>query len=106
MSPDINNAKILLSSSWDNTARIFTFEDTKYTSVQLKEHEQAVWSIVSLRNGKYATGSADKNIFIWNKTGERLVVLNGHTDCVRGLLAAGDSLLSCSNDGENCIKYA
>lgn len=71
-----------------------------YTSVALKEHEQAVWSVVSLKNGKFATGSADKNIFIWNASGERLVVLNGHTDCVRGLLAVDEGLLSCSNDGE------
>jgi phospholipase A-2-activating protein len=52
-----------------------------------------------LKNGKYATGSADKNIFVWNSRGEKLVVLKGHTDCIRGLVALDDgSLLSASND--------
>lgn len=57
-----------------------------------------------MKNGKFASGSADKNIFIWNANGEKLVVLSGHTDCVRGLEPVNDALLSCSNDGKN-IKF-
>lgn len=92
-------SNILVSGSWDQTARIWNNLDTNCKSIELKGHEAAVWAVASLKTGKYATGSADKNIFIWNPRGEKLVVLKGHTDCVRGLTSLPDgSLLSCSND--------
>jgi phospholipase A-2-activating protein len=92
-------SKILVSASWDQTARIWNNLDINSASIELKGHEAAVWAITSIKNGKYATGSADKNIFVWNSRGEKLVVLKGHTDCVRGLVGLDDgSLLSCSND--------
>lgn len=93
-------SKILISGSWDQTARIWNNLDVNSSSIELKGHEAAVWAVCTLKNGgKYATGSADKNIFVWNARGEKLVVLKGHTDCVRALAALDDgSLLSASND--------
>lgn len=92
-------SNILVSGSWDQTARIWTNLDVDSTSIELKGHEAAVWAVATLKNEKYATGSADKNIIVWNSKGEKLVVLKGHTDCVRGLVGLLDgSLLSCSND--------
>jgi phospholipase A-2-activating protein len=92
-------SKILISGSWDQTARIWSNLDVDSSSIELKGHDAAVWAVCTLKNGKYATGSADKNIFVWNAKGEKLVVLKGHTDCVRALVALGDgSLLSASND--------
>lgn len=90
---------ILISGSWDQTARIWNNLDINTASVELKGHDAAVWAAVALKPGKYATGSADKNIFVWNAGGEKLVVLKGHTDCIRGLASLADgSLLSASND--------
>ncbi|CAG9808101.1 unnamed protein product [Chironomus riparius] len=94
-----NEPKTLLSGSWDKTARIWSNLDIDSSSIELTGHEATVWGVCSLKNGKYATGSADKNIFIWNNRGEKLVVLKGHTDCVRALVGLEDgSLLSASND--------
>lgn len=90
---------ILLSGSWDQTARVWKDLDTGSSSIELKGHEAAVWAVTTLKSGKYVTGSADKNIFVWNSMGQKLVVLKGHTDCVRGLASLPDgSFLSCSND--------
>ncbi|CRL05013.1 CLUMA_CG018161, isoform A [Clunio marinus] len=90
---------ILVSGSWDKTARIWTKLDVDASSIELKGHDAAVWAVIALKNGKYATGSADKNIYVWNEKGERLVVLKGHTDCIRGLASfPNGSLLSASND--------
>lgn len=90
---------MLISGSWDQTARIWNNLDINSNSIELKGHEAAVWAVCSLKTGKYATGSADKNIFVWNSKGEKLVVLKGHTDCIRGLVGLDDgSLLSASND--------
>lgn len=90
----------LISGSWDQTARIWSNLQGTVRSVELKGHEGTVWAVTPLKkDGKYATGSADKMIFVWNSTGEKLVVLKGHTDCVRDLIGLEDgSLLSCSND--------
>lgn len=95
-----HTADILVSGSWDYTARIWTIgEYGKNESIVLQGHEAAVWAVVVLPNGKYITGSADKTIIYWNTDGERLKTLKGHKDCVRGLLALPDNMLaSVGND--------
>ena len=94
-----SSPNVLLSGSWDKTARIWTNIESSQNAIVIEGHDAAVWAVAKLASGKYATGSADKNICIWNEKGSKLVVLKGHKDCVRGLLSLPDgSLLSCSND--------
>lgn len=90
----------LVSGSWDNTARVWAMAAMdQSTSIVLQGHEAAVWAVVALPNGKYITGSADKNIIYWNSNGERLKTLKGHKNCVRGLLPLpNDMLASVGND--------
>uniref|UniRef100_A0A1A9WEX5 Phospholipase A-2-activating protein n=1 Tax=Glossina brevipalpis TaxID=37001 RepID=A0A1A9WEX5_9MUSC len=91
----------LITGSWDTTARIWTIDETgSFSFVQLKGHEAAVWAVASMpKSKKFVTGSADKNIFYWNDKGEKLRVLKGHTDCVRGIVSLkNDCIVSCSND--------
>ncbi|XP_053664280.1 phospholipase A-2-activating protein [Anopheles marshallii] len=94
-----HNATALISGSWDKTAKIWTNAPGSNANITLVGHEAAVWAVACLPNGRYVSGSADKNIFVWNERGEKLVVLKGHKDCVRGLcpLPMG-GFLSCSND--------
>ena len=91
---------VLLSGSWDKTARVWRiagFGDA--SSITLEGHEAAVWAVAVLPSGKYVTGSADKNIIYWSSSGEKLKVLKGHKDCVRGLLTlSNDGLISAGND--------
>ncbi|CAG4941351.1 unnamed protein product [Parnassius apollo] len=90
---------ILLSSSWDNTAKIWNVNNTHSEPLTLKGHQAAVWAIIELGNSTYATASADKTIKLWKKNGESISTLTGHTDCVRGLVvASAETFLSCSND--------
>ncbi|XP_046812182.1 phospholipase A-2-activating protein isoform X1 [Lucilia cuprina] len=91
----------LITGSWDKTARIWSIDqDGGITFVELKGHEAAVWAVASMpESKKYITGSADKNIFYWNIKGEKLRMLKGHTDCVRGILPLSNGgLISCAND--------
>lgn len=96
---------VLLSGSWDKTARIWKiagFGDS--SSIVLQGHEAAVWAVSALKSGKYVTGSADRSIIYWSSTGDKLKVLKGHKDCVRGLLSLpNDSLISAGNDA--VIKF-
>lgn len=96
---------VLLSGSWDKTARIWKITGFgESTSFVLQGHEAAVWAVTALKSGKYVTGSADKSIIYWNSAGEKLKVLKGHKDCVRGLLSLpNDSLISAGNDA--IIKF-
>lgn len=94
-----NSPNVLISGSWDKSAKIWTNIASSQASVTLVGHEAAVWAVARLSSGKYVTGSADKSIFVWSDKGEKLVVLKGHKDCVRGLCALPrDGFLSCSND--------
>ncbi|XP_048484837.1 phospholipase A-2-activating protein [Plutella xylostella] len=90
---------ILLSSSWDSTAKVWNINNPSSIPVTLKGHQAAVWAIVELNSGLYATASADKTIMLWNKDGSQVKALTGHTDCVRGLaVASPETFLSVSND--------
>ncbi|XP_041976319.1 phospholipase A-2-activating protein [Aricia agestis] len=90
---------IVLSSSWDNTARVWNVNSPQMAPLVLKGHQAAVWSTIVLGNGTYATASADKTIKVWRKDGALITTLTGHTDCVRDLsLASSETFLSCSND--------
>ncbi|XP_055636226.1 phospholipase A-2-activating protein-like [Toxorhynchites rutilus septentrionalis] len=99
-----SSPNVLMSGSWDKSAKIWTDISSSQSSMTLVGHEAAVWTVARLPSGKYITGSADKSIFVWNDKGEKLVVLLGHKDCVRGLcpLPRG-GFLSCSNDAT--IRY-
>ncbi|PZC79265.1 hypothetical protein B5X24_HaOG216531 [Helicoverpa armigera] len=90
---------ILLSSSWDSTAKVWNINAVRTPPLTLKGHQAAVWAAVELFNGTYATASADKTIKLWAKDGTVISTLTGHTDCVRGLAIANpETFLSCSND--------
>ncbi|XP_067623064.1 phospholipase A-2-activating protein [Eurosta solidaginis] len=96
----------LITGSWDKTARIWAIDQSGgVTSVVLRGHEAAVWAVASMPSvKKYITGAADKCIYYWNSKGEKLRMLKGHTDCVRGIIALqNNSLVSCANDA--LIKY-
>uniref|UniRef100_A0A182MZ99 Phospholipase A-2-activating protein n=1 Tax=Anopheles dirus TaxID=7168 RepID=A0A182MZ99_9DIPT len=94
-----HNASTLISGSWDKTAKIWTNAPGSNANITLVGHEAAVWAVACLPNGRYVSGSADKNICVWNERGEKLVVLKGHKDCVRGLCPLPQGgFLSCSND--------
>lgn len=89
----------LLSGSWDKTARLWTIAGFgPSSSITMVGHEAAVWAVTSAGE-YYVTGSADKTISYWNQHGERVKVLKGHTDCVRGVVGLADGqLLSVAND--------
>ncbi|XP_037299197.1 phospholipase A-2-activating protein isoform X2 [Manduca sexta] len=90
---------VILSSSWDSTAKVWNVSNPRAALLTLKGHQAAVWAVVELGNSTYATASADKTIKLWKKNGELIITLTGHTDCVRGLaVASSESFLSCSND--------
>lgn len=90
---------LLLSSSWDSTAKVWNVNAPLTTPLTLKSHQAAVWSAIELGNSTYATASADKTVKLWMKSGTLISTLTGHTDCVRDLtVASPDTFLSCSND--------
>ncbi|KAL4710493.1 hypothetical protein ACJJTC_008895 [Scirpophaga incertulas] len=90
---------ILLSSSWDSTAKVWNLNIPKSHPLTIKGHQAAVWGVIQLDDGTYATASADKTIKLWKSDINLITTLTGHTDCVRGLVVAStNTFLSCSND--------
>ncbi len=70
----------------------------------LEGHTKAVWCIVTLNDGRIASGSSDCKIKVWDVVAARCVqTLEGCADtkAVRCLAALGDGrLASGSSDGE------
>ncbi|KAM7543018.1 hypothetical protein Aperf_G00000013916 [Anoplocephala perfoliata] len=113
---DCNPYGIILSGSWDSTARFWNFD----SCIGLCSRPgTTIWAVLFLmpsdiHPGEYlvATGSSDSLICIWQIPSDALSrgpppmefktpvkILRGHTDCVRSLaLLDSDRLLSSSND--------
>lgn len=104
----------ILSSSWDLTAKAWNLNDLSKPELNLVGHTAAVWCVTQLQDGWILTGSADKLIIVWSKTGVLQYPLSGHTDCVRDIVAIGKTeFLSCANDAtirhwniseRNCLR--
>lgn len=90
-----SNYGLVVSGSWDQTARVWKDGKLLYT---LEGHSQAVWAVKILSESLVLTGSADKTIRLW-ENGKAKKVFKGHTDAVRGLtIITSTSFASCSND--------
>ncbi|RPB05235.1 PFU-domain-containing protein [Choiromyces venosus 120613-1] len=91
-----NYAGIIISGSWDGTARVWKNWESQYI---LDGHDQGVLAVLVLSETDVVTGSADKTIRIW-RNGKVIKKIEGHTDCVRGLCRMPNGgFASCGNDG-------
>ena len=92
----VGSIGIIISGSWDKTARVWRNWQCQY---ELKGHDQAVWAVLAMPNDEYFTGSADKTIRKW-KGSKEIATFKKHTDAVRGLCEIpGVGIASCGNDG-------
>ncbi|XP_039294498.1 phospholipase A-2-activating protein [Nilaparvata lugens] len=93
---------IVLSSSWDQTAKVWCVGGGGggEALLNLTGHEAAVWSVIQLSGGHIVTASADKTIRTYTAEGRHQATITGHTDCVRDLavLQSPTEFLSCAND--------
>ncbi|KAI5843423.1 WD40-repeat-containing domain protein [Morchella snyderi] len=90
-----NYGDIIVSGSWDGTARVWRNGETQHV---LQGHGQTVWAVLALSETEVITGSADKTIRLW-RDGKQVKVLGEHTEVVRGLCRLlNGGFASCSND--------
>jgi phospholipase A-2-activating protein len=115
ISLDWSAAGLLISGSWDQTARVWNIADG--TCVQtLPDHENGV-NVLGLPNGNIVTASTgrqegntvvDFKIRIW-ENGSVVKTMQPHLAAVRNLTLLPDlGFASCSNDGYliACIPFA
>ncbi|XP_076684059.1 phospholipase A2 activator protein [Andrena cerasifolii] len=94
-----NKEGTFLSSSWDQSAKLWDTSDLSKPQLSLVGHTAAVWCVVDLANGSIVTGSADKLVIVWARDGAVQHKLTGHTDCVRDISALSNAeFLTCAND--------
>jgi phospholipase A-2-activating protein len=90
---------LLLSGSWDQTARVWDLATAETLHV-LRGHGAAVWAVAvaSADGGDVVTGSADKTLRLW-RHGACVRTLTGHSDCIRAVAVVPSlGFLSASND--------
>lgn len=97
-SPD---GRLLISGSFDKTARIWNVIDGKTLHV-LKDHTGSIYAVAFSPDGKRAvTGSYDSSLKLWDVvSGELLADMKGHDDEVRSVSFTPDGryILSGSHD--------
>lgn len=111
---DSNDEGLLLSGSWDSTAKIWNTDSALCT---IERPGVTIWCVVFLPPSSHhpdelliATGHSDSVIAIWSIPRNSLCTgfqctkptrtLVGHTDCIRSLAVLGERrLISASNDG-------
>ncbi|ODQ64505.1 PFU-domain-containing protein [Nadsonia fulvescens var. elongata DSM 6958] len=90
------NYGIIITGSWDTTAKVWIGTDCKYT---LTAHSQSVWAVKILSEHEFLTGGADKAIHLW-RDNQIVKSFIGHTDAVRAFCILNETTFaSCSNDG-------
>ena len=70
----------LVSVSWDKTARVW---DLTTRQCGGNRHEQAVWAVLCLEDGRMLTASADKTIKRWNGATCEHTYVGPPTGCAR-----------------------
>lgn len=55
-----NTPNVLMSGSWDKSAKIWTDISSSQSSLTLVGHEAAVWAVARLPTGKYITGMMEE----------------------------------------------
>jgi WD40 repeat protein len=65
----------------------------------LTNHTNDVYSLLYLQDGLFLSGSADKNIILWNLTmsNDPIRIFRGHTDRVRSLVSLPNGLLASAS---------
>ncbi|KAF7992497.1 hypothetical protein HCN44_004841 [Aphidius gifuensis] len=94
-----NEKGTFLSSSWDISAKLWCLENLDVPKLILTGHSLTIWCVADLPNKLIVTGSADKIVIVWSRSGKALHKLEGHTDCIRDIAVINDDdFLTCAND--------
>jgi WD40 repeat protein len=94
-----NNNKYVLTSSFDNCARLWDIEG--HLLATLVGHKGYVYNaLFSFDDTKIVTCSADKTAIVWDLNGNAIKTLTGHKDTIWNakFLPDGNHVLTCSKD--------
>jgi WD40 repeat protein len=96
---------MLVSVSWDRTARVHLLEPPYTTLAVCEGHEDGILAVTALREGRaaFATGGADGTVRVWAcpPTFAPLALLKAHAPCAVRALAAlpNEGFVSGGSDG-------
>ena len=91
----LENCKKIITSSFDHSIKIWDVE-TGNAIATLGGHEDGVYNIIILSDGRLASCGFDETIKIWNIATDSyqcVQTLIGHTDCINSLVELPDSIL-------------
>lgn len=107
-----HNIPMLVSVSWDRTARVHLLEPPYNTLAVCEGHEDGILAVTALRDGRaaFATGGADGTVRVWAcpPTFAPLALLKAHAPCAVRALAAlpNEGFVSGGSDGTLHLWHA
>ena len=91
----------MASGSSDCTIKIWSPEENFRCIMTIDEHQESVFSLILLPDGRMVSASEDRTLKIWdNKNYQCIKTLTGHKTSVNAVILLADSkIASAANDG-------
>ena len=94
----------ILAGLSDNKIKLYKINENYEFIYSFEEHQLWVNCLVKIDNEKFASGSNDTTIKIWDYINKEVIyTLTGHTDCILSLIKLKNNNL-CSGAADNTIR--
>ena len=94
----------ILTGLSDNKIKLYQINDSYQLIHCFEGHNLWVNCLVKINDEKFASGSNDSHIIIWDyETRKEIITLKGHSDCILSLIILQNKNL-CSGSADNTIR--